>query len=60
MLVYFMNTITLIGFSLIFLYSLIQIFKFYGVEQEIYGVYLMFYVFIIVSIIVLPNNYPSI
>jgi hypothetical protein len=60
MLVYFMNTITLIGFSIIFLYSLIQIFKFYGVEQEIYGVYLIFYIFIIVSIIVLPNNYPSI
>jgi hypothetical protein len=57
---YFMNTITLIGFSIIFLYSLIQIFKFYGVEQEIYGVYLMFYIFIIVSILVLPNNYPSI
>lgn len=60
MLMYFMNTITLIGFSIIFLYSLIQIFKFYGVEQEIYGVYLMFYIFIIVSILVLPNNYPSI
>jgi hypothetical protein len=60
MLVYFMNTITLIGLTLIFLYSLIQIFKFYGIGQEIYGIYLMFYIFIIISILVLPNNYPSI
>jgi len=57
---YFMNTITLLGFSFIFLYSLIQIFKFYGIGQEIYGIYLVFYIFIVISIIVLPNDYPSI
>lgn len=55
-----MNTITLIGFSLIFLYSLIQIFKFYGIGQDVYGIYLAFYIFIMISIIVLPNKYPSI
>jgi hypothetical protein len=55
-----MNPITLIGFSIVFFYSLTQILKFYGVTEDMYGSYLLFYVFLIVSIIVLPNNYPKV
>jgi hypothetical protein len=54
-----MNAITLIGISIIFFYSLTQILKFYGVGEDVYGVYLLFYIFIIVSILVLPNDYPK-
>jgi hypothetical protein len=54
-----MNPITLIGVSMIFLYSLSQILNFYGISQEIYGVYILFYIFIIISILVLPNEYPK-
>ena len=55
-----MNAITLIGISIIFFYSLTQILKFYGVGEDVYGVYLLFYIFIIISILVLPNDYPKI
>lgn len=55
-----MNIITLIGFSIIFFYSLTQILKFYGIGDDVYGVYLLFYIFIIITIIILPNNYPKI
>lgn len=54
-----MNPITLIGLSIVFFYSLIQIFKFYGVGEDIYGIYLLFYIFIIICILVLPNNNPK-
>ena len=43
-----MNTITLIGLSIIFLYSLIQILKFYGIGEDVYGVYILFYIFILI------------
>lgn len=51
-----MNVITLVGFSIIFFYSLIKILDFYGVGQEVYGAYVLFYAFIILSIIILPND----
>jgi hypothetical protein len=55
-----MNPITLIGLSIVFLYSLTQILNFYGVSQDVYGVYVLFYIFIVISILVLPNNYPKV
>jgi hypothetical protein len=54
-----MNTITLLGLSIIFFYSLTQILKFYGVGEDVYGVYILFYIMIIISILVLPNEYPT-
>ena len=54
-----MNPITLIGISIVFFYSLIQILKFYGVGEDVYGVYLLFYIFIIICILVLPNDNPK-
>jgi|UniRef100_A0A6C0IHY0 hypothetical protein len=55
-----MNVITFIGLSIIFFYSLTQILNFFGVSQEIYGIYLLFYIFMATSVIVLPNNYPTV
>jgi|688.fasta_scaffold2421898_2 hypothetical protein len=52
----FGNIITILGVSSIFFYSLIQILKFYGIGEEVYGYYLIFYAFMILSIIILPNN----
>lgn len=54
-----MNPITLIGLSIIFFYVLIQILKFYGIDEDVYGVYLLFYIFIILCILILPNEYPK-
>jgi len=54
-----MNAITLIGLSIVFFYSLTQILKFYGVGEDVYGIYLLFYIFIIICILVLPNDIPK-
>jgi len=54
-----MNKITLLGLSIIILYSLIQILKFYGVSTEAYTIYIYFYLFILITIFVLPNDYPK-
>ena len=54
------NNITLLGVSLIFFYSISQILKFYGVGEEVYGYYLIFYAFMLLSILVLPNEYPKV
>jgi hypothetical protein len=54
-----MNKITLLGLSVIFFYSLIQILKFYGVSTEAYSIYVYFYIFILITIFVLPNDYPK-
>jgi hypothetical protein len=55
-----MHPITLIGISIVFFYSLTQILNFYGVGQDVYGVYLLFYIFLIISILVLPNSIPKV
>lgn len=55
-----MNSITLIGLSIIFFYSLTQILNFYGIGEDVYGIYILFYIFIIISILVLPNENPKV
>lgn len=55
-----MSSITLIGISVIFLYCLTQILNFYGVGEDVYGIYVLFYIFIVTSILILPNDYPTI
>jgi hypothetical protein len=54
-----MSPITLIGLSIVFFYSLTQILIFYGVDESSYGAYILFYIFIIMCILVLPNDYPK-
>lgn len=55
-----MNPITLIGLSIILFYSITQILKFYGIGEDVYGVYILFYMFIILCMLVLPKQYPKI
>lgn len=43
-----MSKITIYGFTVLILYSLTKILNFYGIGVEVYGPYLMFYVFLIV------------
>jgi hypothetical protein len=50
------KTITIIGLSLIFLYIVTQILKFYGIGSDSYGIYLGFIAFMLLSMIVLPNS----
>jgi len=50
--------ISLFVFSLIFTYVIVNILEFYGVGANIYGSYIGFYLFLLVSIFVLPRDYP--
>jgi hypothetical protein len=54
------NIITLVGIALLFFYSIITILNFYGVSISAYGIYLLFYFFLIFSMVILPNEYPRI
>jgi hypothetical protein len=51
--------ITIIGFAILIIYIVIQLFNFYGVGQDVYGIYLSFLIFLIISSFVLPTKYPS-
>jgi hypothetical protein len=51
--------ITIIGLTIIFFYTIIQILKFYGVSASVYGTYLLFYATMILSILILPNSNPT-
>jgi hypothetical protein len=53
------SIITLLGITTIISYCIIQILNFYGLSISSYGVYLMFYVFMVLSYIVLPHQNPS-
>ena len=55
----FSDNITMIGLSVIILYVIVQILTFYGVDQSAYGIYLVFFLFILLSILILPNNEPT-
>jgi hypothetical protein len=55
-----MNTIALLGITIIIFYCLSQVLSFYGVGQDVYGIYLLFYIFLIICTVVLPKDYPKI
>ena len=51
--------VTTIGITVILFYSITQVLNFYGVGVEVYGYYLAFYIFLIVSYFILPTSYPK-
>ncbi len=53
-------TIAIIGMSTIAIYAIIKLLNFYGVGLEVYGIYLVFYIFILLSIFILPIKEPSV
>ena len=56
----FLNKLTTtIGITLIVFYSITQVLKFYGVGEEVYGFYLGFYIFLLISFLILPTEYPK-
>ena len=52
-----MDTITILGISLLFFYSLTTILQFYGFDTSVYAIYILFYVFLIISLLILPTTY---
>jgi len=55
----FSNTITILGISLILFYCITQILNFYGISTSTYGIYLVFFGFMIITFMILPHDYPS-
>jgi hypothetical protein len=53
------KTIFILGISLILLYTITTILNFYGIGPEIYGIYITFYLFLLLSYFVLPRDVPS-
>ncbi len=52
--------ITYLGVSVILYYSLTKILNFYGIGQDVYGIYVLFYLLIMICILILPSNYPEV
>jgi len=48
--------ITTIGLTWLILYIIIQILNFYGIGQDVYGIYLAFIVFMTLNSFVLPTK----
>jgi hypothetical protein len=51
-----MDTITLVGATFVLFYCVIQVMTFYNVPANLYVIYLIFYVFIVLTYIMLGKN----
>jgi branched-subunit amino acid ABC-type transport system permease component len=54
------SIITILGITIVLVYGLTKILEFYGIGINVYGSYLAFYFFLLISSFILPKNYPSI
>jgi uncharacterized membrane protein len=57
---YNMNKITIIGITILVLYSVTKILNFYSVGLDIYGSYLVFYIFLLVCYYIFNSEQPKI
>jgi hypothetical protein len=53
------SLLILIGSSIVIIVILMKIFAFFSIGEDVYGFYLAFFVFIVLSIIILPNHYQE-
>jgi hypothetical protein len=49
--------ITTLGMAILLVYGVTRILEFYGVGINVYGSYIAFYLFILISSFVLPRDY---
>lgn len=55
----FESIITWLGVSFLITFCVVQILNFYGIGINVYGSYVAFYVFLLISTFVLPTNSSS-
>ena len=48
------------AFIVLFYYVATKIFSFYGIGSEVYGIYFTFYLFLYLTTMILPTEYPKI
>jgi hypothetical protein len=53
------SKVTIFGFTILTLYSLMKILNFYGIGVDKYGPYLMFYVFLIIWVNVFNSEHSK-
>lgn len=51
---------TALFFSVLVMYCLSQILGFIGVGKEVYAGYLIFFIVIVICLLILPHEYPTI
>ena len=51
--------ITILSIAVLLVYGLTKIMEFYGIGINVYGSYIAFYFFLLISAFVLPRNYPK-
>jgi len=51
--------ITSLGVSILLVYGITKVLEFYGVGINVYGSYIAFYFFLLITSFVLPRNYPK-
>uniref|UniRef100_A0A6C0EF40 Uncharacterized protein n=1 Tax=viral metagenome TaxID=1070528 RepID=A0A6C0EF40_9ZZZZ len=51
-----MDTITVIGATFVLFYCVIQVFSFYNIPPNVYIIYLIFYIFIVITFLILGNK----
>ena len=51
------SIITTLGISILLVYGITRILEFYGIGINIYGSYIAFYFFLLITAFVLPRNY---
>jgi hypothetical protein len=54
------SIITTLGITIILIYGLTKLLDFYGIGINVYGSYISFYLFILISSFILPRDYPKI
>jgi branched-subunit amino acid ABC-type transport system permease component len=54
------SIITILGLSIVLVYGITRILEFYGIGINVYGSYIAFYFFILITSFVLPREYPKI
>jgi len=54
------SIITTLGISIVLVYGLIILLEFYDIGINVYGSYIAFYFFILITSFVLPREYPKI
>jgi hypothetical protein len=51
------SNITTFGVSILLIYGFTRILEFYGIGIDVYGSYIAFYIFLLISSFILPRNY---
>ena len=54
------SIITTLGITIILIYGLTKLLDFYGIGINVYGSYIAFYFFILISTFILPREYPRV